>query len=209
MNMRNSSGSAFASQNASLTRRIRQRKQPVQGRSQATVEAILDATLQVLMKQGVARFNTASVSERAGVSVGTLYQYFPDKESLVTAVAVRSLTQMRAAVEVAAREVAEVPRRQGLSWLIERLVTFKRDNLASIRALRETMASRESIALVRDVMDRTAALFAPFTAGPMETQVLMSAIEGAINYAIDYQPDFLSDPRFVTSLKRLARTLAK
>ena len=65
--------------------------------------------------------------------------------------------------------------RDGLAWLVERLVTFKRDNLASIRALRETMASRESIALIRDVMERTAALFAPFTAGPLETQVLMAA----------------------------------
>lgn len=173
------------------------------------MEAILDATLQVLMKQGVARFNTASVSERAGVSVGTLYQYFPDKASLVTAVAVRSLMQMRAAVELAAQEVAEVPRREGLAWLVERLVTFKRDNLPSIRALRETMASRESIALVRDVIARTASLFEPFTAGPLETQVLMASIEGAIDYAIDYQPEFLSDPKFLTSLKRLAQTFAK
>lgn len=161
------------------------------------------------MKQGLARFNTASVAERAGVSVGTLYQYFPDKASLVTAVAVRSLMLMRATIEEAALQVAALPRRDGLPWLVERLVAFKRDNLASIRALRETMASPERIALIRDVMDRSASLFAPFTAGPLENQVLMSAIEGAIDHAIDHQPELLADARFVTALQRLAQTFAK
>ena len=53
------------------------RKASQQSRSVATVEAIYDATIQVLLKSGQDRLTTVHVAERAGVSVGTLYQYFP------------------------------------------------------------------------------------------------------------------------------------
>ncbi len=62
------------------------RKTPVQARSTATVEAIAEATIQVLLSQGANRLTTTRVAERAGVSVGTLYQYYPNKQSLLFAV---------------------------------------------------------------------------------------------------------------------------
>jgi AcrR family transcriptional regulator len=55
------------------------RKTPVQERSTVTVEAIYEATFQVLLAVGPDRLTTTRVAERAGVSVGTLYQYFPNK----------------------------------------------------------------------------------------------------------------------------------
>jgi AcrR family transcriptional regulator len=62
---------------------ISQRKQPRQARSNASVAVILQAAAQVLAKEGAARFTTARVAERAGVSVGTLYQYFPNKAAIL------------------------------------------------------------------------------------------------------------------------------
>jgi AcrR family transcriptional regulator len=59
------------------------RKQPQQARSSELVAAILDAAVQVLTKEGAQRFTTARVAERAGVSVGSLYQYFPNKASIL------------------------------------------------------------------------------------------------------------------------------
>lgn len=59
------------------------RKQPRQGRSAATVEAILEASARILETQGMAGLNTNLVAEHAGVSVGSLYQYFPSKEAIV------------------------------------------------------------------------------------------------------------------------------
>ena len=59
------------------------RKTPVQVRSNVTVNAILQATVQVLVKEGSARITTKKVAARAGVSIGTLYQYFPNKNSLL------------------------------------------------------------------------------------------------------------------------------
>jgi len=62
---------------------ITSRKQPQQERSNQLVEAVLDAAVQVLMREGAQRFTTARVAERAGVSVGSLYQYFPNKASIL------------------------------------------------------------------------------------------------------------------------------
>jgi len=61
----------------------RRRKQPKQARSSSLVEAMLDAAVQVLTKEGAGRFTTARVAERAGVSVGSLYQYFPNKAAIL------------------------------------------------------------------------------------------------------------------------------
>jgi AcrR family transcriptional regulator len=65
------------------------RKLPRQSRSHATVEAILEATIRVLLSRGYQGTTTTAVAERAGVSVGSLYQYFPNKDSLIAALVQR------------------------------------------------------------------------------------------------------------------------
>ncbi|SDB74410.1 transcriptional regulator, TetR family [Agrobacterium fabrum] len=65
------------------TARISSRKQPRQARSQGLVAAILEAAIRVLAEEGAQRFTTARVAEKAGVSVGSLYQYFPNKASIL------------------------------------------------------------------------------------------------------------------------------
>jgi AcrR family transcriptional regulator len=80
------------------------RKSPVQARSTASVNAILEATIQVLLHVGKERLTTTRVASRAGVSVGTLYQYFPNKSALLKAVLKRHLAQVTDAVELVCRE---------------------------------------------------------------------------------------------------------
>lgn len=65
------------------TPRISTRKQPQQARSTELVAAILQAAIQVLAKEGATRFTTARVAEKAGVSVGSVYQYFPNKAAIL------------------------------------------------------------------------------------------------------------------------------
>src|SRR6201995_5733791 len=65
------------------TPRISSRKQPKQARSAQLVSDILTAAAQVLARDGAHRFTTARVAEKAGVSVGSLYQYFPNKEAIL------------------------------------------------------------------------------------------------------------------------------
>lgn len=62
---------------------ISSRKQPKQARSNDLVAAVLQAAVQVLAKEGAQRFTTARVAEKAGVSVGSLYQYFPNKAAIL------------------------------------------------------------------------------------------------------------------------------
>ncbi|HEY2710476.1 MAG TPA: helix-turn-helix domain-containing protein [Caulobacteraceae bacterium] len=66
-----------------------QRRSPRQARSRATFEAIVEAASQILERDGAGAFNTNAVAERAGVSIGTLYQYFPDKQAILLAAARR------------------------------------------------------------------------------------------------------------------------
>jgi AcrR family transcriptional regulator len=80
------------------------RKIPRQGRSIATVDAIFEATTQLLLADGLSRLNTSRVARRAGVSVGTLYQYFPNKQALLFAVLERHLAMLAGAIEKACAE---------------------------------------------------------------------------------------------------------
>ena len=80
------------------------RKTPVQARSTASVDAILEATIQVLLAIGKERLTTARVARRAGVSIGTLYQYFPNKSSLLQAALRRHLDAVATAVEFVCQE---------------------------------------------------------------------------------------------------------
>lgn len=95
---------------------IEPRKRPVQARSAATVDAILDAAARILGSEGLAGLNTNAVARVAGVSVGTLYQYFPGKEAILSELLRRKrqrvLTDIRAALEgmEAAREEETIAR---------------------------------------------------------------------------------------------------
>jgi AcrR family transcriptional regulator len=80
---------------------LKPRKTPVQARSTASVQAILDATIQVLLAVGKERLTTTRVAARAGVSVGTLYQYFPNKSALLQACLKRHMDAVGQSIEQA------------------------------------------------------------------------------------------------------------
>lgn len=66
---------------------MRERRRPRQARSRATWEVIVEAAAQVLERRGLAGFNTNAIAERAGVSVGSVYRYFPEKHAILVAAA--------------------------------------------------------------------------------------------------------------------------
>lgn len=95
------------------------RKTPVQARSAESVSAILEATIQVLLDVGKECLTTTRVAARAGVSVGTLYQYFPNKSALLQAVLKRHFGEITDAVEAVCHE----QRGRSLSQMATALVT--------------------------------------------------------------------------------------
>ncbi len=95
------------------------RKAPRQRRSQHTVASILEAAAQVLETQGLAGFTTNAVAERAGVSIGSLYQYFPSKDALTLALLQREAERFQADA-IAALAIADGP--AALRRLIEAAV---------------------------------------------------------------------------------------
>ncbi len=104
---------------------LQPRKTPQQSRSVATVEAIYDATIQVLLRNGADRLTTVLVAARAGVSVGTLYQYFPNKQALLLAVLERHVLRTVKAVEDACRTNHYQPLQVMLTELVNRFIDAK------------------------------------------------------------------------------------
>ncbi len=85
------------------------RKQPSQGRSRFTVRQIVEAAARVFEERGYAGANTNRIAERAGVSIGSLYQYFPNKESILAVLLEQHTQEVANAVEAIRRHVAEEP----------------------------------------------------------------------------------------------------
>ncbi len=79
--------------------RLEPRKVPKQTRSGATVEAILEAAAQVFERRGYAAGTTNRIAERAGVSIGSLYQYFPNKDAILVALVHQHLAEGMAALQ--------------------------------------------------------------------------------------------------------------
>lgn len=88
---------------ATPPRHLSPRKRPRQARSTVTVDAIFEATIQVLLAEGIHRLTTTRVAARAGVSVGTMYQYFPHKQALLYALNERYLDILAERMEEACR----------------------------------------------------------------------------------------------------------
>lgn len=109
------------------------RKSPVQARSAASVDAILEATIQVLLSVGKERLTTTRVARRAGVSVGTLYQYFPNKSALLQGALKRHLDEVTEAVARVCREQRGHTLQQMATALITAFLEAKmRDAKASV-----------------------------------------------------------------------------
>ena len=116
---------------------IEPRKSPRQSRSQATVDAILDATARVLVERGHAATNTNLVAERAGVSVGSLYQYFPNKLALINALRARHSREMAASMEREFRRRPGETFREALTRVIQASVLAHQVDADLHRALEQ------------------------------------------------------------------------
>lgn len=180
------------------------RKTASQARSRATVDALVEATARILVRDGFDRASTNRIAAQAGVSIGSLYQYFPSKEALVLAVAERHTQDLMAIVRRAVAEVAAAPVETGVRTLVAAAIAAHAHDPALHRVISEQTPrtgalaglepfNREAHALLRAYLeDHRDALRA--TDLDLAAFVCMTSIEALTHTAVLYRPDVLEGP---------------
>jgi AcrR family transcriptional regulator len=170
------------------------RKTPVQARAAVTVDAIAEATIQVLLKDGPQRLTTTRVAERAGVSVGTLYQYYPNKQSLLFAVIAQHLDAVAAAVEAACERARHRPLAEMMRTVVEAFVDAKTTRIDVSVALYQVAADVGGPALSKRVSQRARKAIAavlqtapdlPSPPDAFAVEMMVAAMSGATRYVLE------------------------
>ncbi len=171
------------------------------------------ATAQVLLKEGYEACTTNRVAKVAGVSIGSLYQYFPDKEALVLAVMERHLTQMREGLEAHLSSLGEVDLPTAVKEMVRAMLDAHRiqprlhrvlveqvPRIGALKRLHELSAQYEPILVAwleahRELVGVTSASTAAF--------VLVAAVEGVVTRALVDRPAWLDSGVLVEQISRL------
>lgn len=188
------------------------RKSPTQARAAQTVDAIVEAATQILQSDGEERLTTNRIAERAGVSIGSLYQYFADKEAIVEAIAERERSKIVAAIVKSLSDVEPADFENAVREVVRTLVgAFARRRRAR-RIVLMTMLRRW-----QDAPDKGAEEVAQFLVSaatrtkpadgramtPVAAFVLTRAMAGAIRAAVMENSPHLETREFEDELVRL------
>lgn len=140
------------------------RKIATQARSRATVDSLVEATARILVKEGFDKASTNRIAEVSGISVGSLYQYFPSKEALVVAVIERHQHQIMRTVRSGLARVSSEPLQEAMRQFVRIAVKAHRVDPELHRVLAEQIPrigklekvetfSRENFGLFRDYLE--------------------------------------------------------
>jgi AcrR family transcriptional regulator len=184
------------------------RKEPRQERARATVDAILAATARVLVKEGYERASTNRIAEAAGVSVGSLYQYFPSKEALVSALIERHSSEMvRYLEERAGNHPPDAPLRTIVREVVHAMVEAHRvdpklhrvvmEQVPRVGALKRLSELDEhALLLIRAFLESRRAEIRPKNL-KLAAFLLASLVEAVTHGAVLLHPEYLVDLELV------------
>jgi AcrR family transcriptional regulator len=187
------------------------RRSPLQERSQDTVQRIFAAASNLLASVPINAITTSSIARDAGVSVGALYRFFPDKQSIIDAIAVRHMDEFRAEFEsqLAALNFSDGP--AFLSKVIDAFVAFleSRPDFRAIAFGQISAATRQRQAdpnasgagLVKRFMIETLGMN-DLASLDLQLRVAIETGERLFAYAFE-QPDAASRAAVIAQLKRL------
>lgn len=194
---------------------LRPRKQPAQERSRATVGVILEAAARVFASHGYAAATTNRIAAKAGVSVGSLYEYFPNKDALLVALMEAHIAEGQAILARAGAEalVPGMSLRQSVGRLVQAMIDLHgRDRQLHRVLFEETPLPARIRRQLADVERAVADHIADFLRGHPEVtapdpdlaaMVLVQAIEG-LTHRLVVHGDAASDPAQAAELVTLA-----
>lgn len=197
-----------------MTASLEPRKAPSQERAEATVQSLLDATAAEILEGGYDRMSTNKIAKRAGVSVGSLYQYFPNKEAIVVALRRRSAERERENVRraLADLENAEFPAlARGIikaviaSYLTEpELRKAYATQVPPVAGLApEWDADHLVLELFIEWLDRHPGVIKAQDR-EMAMFIIQHGVDGAVRQALLSRPAYLAAEAFVDELTRMA-----
>ncbi len=179
------------------------RKHASQERSRATVDALIEATARILVREGFDKASTNRIAEVAGVSVGSLYQYFPGKDALVAAVIERHHQEIMQVVRAALAEIASQPVKKGVRRLVAAAIEAHRIDPKLHRVLAEQIPRTGRLENVEAFNRETYALFRTYLEGHSDeirmvdlglaAFVCGTSIEALTHTAVLHRSDMLSD----------------
>lgn len=179
------------------------RKEAIQARSRATVDALIEATTRILVREGFDRASTNRIAEEAGVSIGSLYQYYPSKEALVAAVIDRHQQELMQVVRNALAEVSALPLEEGVRRLIAVAIDAHRVNPKLHRVLAEQIPRTGRLKNVEAFNRETYALFRSYLESrrvevraadlDLAAFVCVTSVEALTHTAVLHRPEVLSD----------------
>ena len=191
------------------------RKEPVQARSRMTVKAILEATAQVLVANGYERAGTDAIAALAGVSIGTLYQYFPNKESLVATLIRNHVDEVIHMIEAVLNENQNTLPETALAAMILASVEAHRINPPLHKVLFEQVPRKQILAEALDVGGKLQAMIESFlrkkspnisrARARMIALVIETTIEALTHRAIIETPDWLRTGQLEHEANKLLR----
>ena len=182
------------------------RKIPAQARSAATVDAILQAATQVLISSGFEKMSTTRIAERAGVSVGSFYQYFPNKRALLAALVQRHVSEVATRAERACNAVHGATIRTMCETIVNAFIDAKTERADLSRALYLPAAVAGGAAIVKTESDRVSkavtamletASDARFEQPHLLSLVLVTAVVGPMQAVLELG----ADPQWVSRLR--------
>jgi AcrR family transcriptional regulator len=141
---------------------VNPRKSASQKRSRLTVNALLEATARILIREGFDKASTNRIAEVAGVSVGSLYQYFPSKEALVAALIERHNQEVMQAVQHELAEAVDLPMEQAVRKLVWVAVKAHRIDPSLHRVLAEQIPRVGRLEKLETFNRQNYALFAAY-----------------------------------------------
>lgn len=180
---------------------VKRRRSPVQSRGQATVDVIVEAAAQILARQGPAAATTNAVAARAGVSIGTLYQYFSDRESLLQEIGRRHVAEMQAVLAGALAGIDGLALPDAVDRLVAAIVASHRVHPRLHQALHQSLArdhldTIDAFEIAVEAMVLRALEGRPeldLTAPALTATVLVRGLGGLIRTTLRRDPERLDD----------------